>query len=357
MPTSFNHQLDTLLNRFGFHFTKNQLNQVVEMKSISKDKLRNDVLAAIETNADLQKKLNELGLLALQLDTRQVEVFKIIHDSVITTLNNVFQTIRPTSQSLIIDAFPYSVEDTDSLKKLAIGKIYPIITDSVTLGEHEYSRLVVSTMVDKEIEESVPDDLLSDEGRELQGSNTTYLMKRKIRTQLFHVVYWSPDTSQLVLSVDKNNLSLTSSQDQLFILRQFLMGLGIDCGMAINVFGAIEPIYNAADGYVTKLGHVTTNGNPVRIPLKGRQKCLKEDNYHKAGEGGGYVHAKFLVAKKWEFLLGDTGRKVDVEVGLMGQPRMLDTAQPLSDFTISKPKRIEDFNFAIEKILFHTPNL
>ncbi|TOO01275.1 hypothetical protein CGH44_22820, partial [Vibrio parahaemolyticus] len=126
-----------------------------------------------------------------------------------------------------------------------------------------------------------------------------------------------------------------------------------DYGNATNVFGAIEPLYNANDGYITKLGHVTTNGNPVRIPLKSKQKCLKQDNYHQAGEGGGHVHAKFAVFKKWEFAQAGSKRVVDIEVGLAGQPKMLDTAQPLTDFSINKPKRLEDFNFAIDKVLSH----
>jgi hypothetical protein len=90
--------------------------------------------------------------------------------------------------------------------------------------------------------------------------------------------------------------------------------------------------------------------------LKSKQKCLKEDNYHQAGEGGGHVHAKFAVAKKWEFKVENTDRTVDIEVALMGQPKMLDTAQPLTDFSITKPKRLEDFSFAIDKVLSHISN-
>jgi len=356
MPTSYEHQINTLFEKFNFHFTKNQIKQVIETKSSSKNGLKDDVLAVIAGNHDLQNKINELGLLALQLDTRQIEVFSISNDNTKTALNSLFTTVQITPEAMIIDAFPFPIEDKSKLSRLTSGTVYPVQSNTVTMDTELYNRLVVCTVVDKEVEELVPDTHLSQEGLQRQNADTTYTMKRKVITQLFHVIYWCSNLSRLILSVDRNMLSLTAAQDQLFVLRQFLMRKGVDSVNAINVFGAIEPLYNAPDGFVTKLGHVTTDGNPVRIPLKSRQKCLKEDHYHQAGEGGGHVHAKFAVAKRWEFMINGTKRTVDIEVSLMGHPKMLDTAQPLTDFSIYKSKRLEDFSFAINKVLSHTPN-
>ncbi|HCG5520132.1 hypothetical protein VB602_14070 [Vibrio parahaemolyticus] len=353
MPTSYAHQLDTLLARFNFHFTKSQINQVIQTTARSKDSFKESVLNIIASNRALKNKVNELGLLALQLDTRQVEVFKVSNASAHKALNNLFINIKLTNSTLIRDAFPFPIEDKANLSQLKTSTVYPILSDTVNLGDDDYNRLVVSTVAEKEIEEPVPAAHLSQAGLALQNADTTYTMKRRVRTQLFHVIYWSSTLHKLILSVDRNVMSLSASQDQLFILRRFLMLNKVDYGNATNVFGAIEPLYNANDGYITKLGHVTTNGNPVRIPLKSKQKCLKQDNYHQAGEGGGHVHAKFAVFKKWEFAQAGSKRVVDIEVGLAGQPKMLDTAQPLTDFSINKPKRLEDFNFAIDKVLSH----
>lgn len=356
MPTSYGHRLDTLLDRFHFHFTKNQIKQVMETTARSREAFKSDVLAIISSSQSIQNKVDELGLLALQLNTRQVEVFSINEVRTLNALGTFFTRVQPTTETLIIDAFPFPIEDSLALRGLRPGNVYPLLSDTITMGNDLYNRVVVCTVVDKEIEEPVPNDHLSQTGLQQQSSDTTYMMKRNVRTQLFHVIYWCARLSRLILSVDRNVLSVTVAQEQLFVLRNFLMGNGVDPGNATNVFGAIEALYNLTDGYITKLGHVTTDGNPVRIPLKGQQKCLKEDHYHNAGEGGGYVHAKFAIAKKWEFLIEDTSRAIDVEIGLMGQPKMLDTAQPLTDFSINKVKRLEDFSFAIDKVLFHTPN-
>lgn len=355
MPTSFEHQLDTLLERFSFNFTKYEINKVLQVTSQSKAAYKQEILSVIDGNEELKNKIKELGLLALQLDTRQVEVFRIIEDDDKDALDAFFSSVQVTTETSINDAFPFPIEDRSQLNRLSTGIIYPIQADPVTVGESEYRRLIACSMVDKEIEEPVPASHLSQTGQSLLGNDTVFTMKRKVRTQLFHVIYWCSESSKLIISVDRNGLTIAASQDQLFMLRQFIMQHGVDYGQPTNVFGAIEPLYNAVDGFVTNLGHVTTDGNPVRIPLKGKQECLKKDHYHQAGEGGGYVHAKFMVAKKWKFLVDDTSRVVEVEVALAGQPKMLDTAQPLSDFALNKVRRLEDFNFAIEKVLSHIP--
>ncbi|MCC3732025.1 hypothetical protein LLS47_03600 [Rouxiella badensis] len=75
MSTSYSHRIDTLLERFSFNFAKGQINEVLTLKSRSKEVFKQDILSAVSDNPPLQDKINKLGLLALQLDTRQVEVF------------------------------------------------------------------------------------------------------------------------------------------------------------------------------------------------------------------------------------------------------------------------------------------
>lgn len=355
MSTSYQHRIDTLLERFSFNFAKSQISEVLTFKSRSKEIFKQEVLSIVPGNLKLQEKISTLGLLAIQLDTRQVEVYFIRDEDTKQSLTSFLNTYQISPVEIISDAFPFPVEDVGQLSSLKRGVLYPALSDEVVIGNERFRRLVACTVIDKEIEELAPADHLSNEGRKLQSEDTVYMMKRTVRTQLFHVIYWQPETSKLILSVDKNSLSVATSQDQLFVLRTFLMRNGIDCGQATNVFGAIEPLYNATDGFITKLGHVTTNGNPVRIPLKSKEKCLKKDHYHKAGENGGFVHAKFMVAKKWTFEVDGINSNLDVEVGLMGQPKMLDTAQPLSDFSVNDAKRLEDFRFAIDKVLSHLP--
>lgn len=353
MPTSYEHQINKLLDRFNFNFTKSQVKQVIDTVARSKDDFKRDVLSVVGTNIYLQNRLNELGLLALQLDTRQVELFNVTDEADKMSLNSLFATLPLTNEQSIIDAFPFPVENISELSRLKTSKVYPVLRDSVLLGDETYKRIVASVITDREIEEPVPASHLSERGIKLQNADIMFMMKRRVRTQLFHVIYWCENKSRLILSVDRASMSRIACQTQLFIMRKLLFNNGVDHGDPINVFSAIEPIYDATDGYITKVGHLTTDSNPVRIPLRGRQKCLKQDCYHSTGESAGFVHAKFAVTKKWEFPVEGTTRKIDIEVGLMGHPKMLDTSQPLTDFSVNKSSRLDDFNFAIEKVLTH----
>lgn len=351
MSTSYKSQVDTLIERFGFTFLKKEINSVADVKSRSIEQLRMDILNLIENNIEVKEKVESLGLLSIQNGNRQVEVYSLNNDSDKQKLKLLIENLDVSFDSIIYKSFPFPVESSNLTDGFKMDTIYPILSDEIEISGDRYYRIVVSSFVDKEVDEPVPEEYLSDKAK----LNAVYMMKRTIRTQLFHVIYWNYEESQLIISVDKNKLSIFLSQEQLFIMRNFLMRNGVDCGTAINVFGAISPLYDADDGYITHIGHVTTDGNPVRIPLKNKGECLKKDHYHQAGEGGGFVHAKFMIEKKWKLGVIDSTKTVDVEVGLMGQAKMLDTQQPLSDFSVNSVKRLEDFRFAIKKVLSLIP--
>lgn len=353
MPTSYEHQYDTLINRLGFSYARGQIKQILDNVPTSKIELKSTVLSVINNNENLQDKFYDLGLLSLQLNTRQVEIYSVVGDDK-SSLDSLFGSELEPKNKVFNEDFPFPVENAASFSSAKIGVIYPMKFSSVKFGDDEYKSLLVSTIIEKEVDEPIQQNYLSLAGLALQEDNALIFVKKKVRTQLFHAIYWNSEKSRLILSVDRHALSHSLSQEQLFILKRYLMMRGIDCGHAVNFFGAIEPIYAADDGFITKIGHVTTDGNPVRIPLKGREKCLKQDNYHMTGEESGFVHAKFAVAKKWEFLVSGANRKVEIEIELAGRPQMLDTSQPLTDFSVNKARRLQDFSFAIERVLLHT---
>ncbi|WP_233602849.1 hypothetical protein [Citrobacter freundii] len=155
MPTSFEHQLDTLLERFSFNFTKYEINKVLQVTSQSKVAYKQEILSVVDGNQELKKKIKELGLLSLQLDTRQVEVFRITEDDDKHALDAFFSSVQVTTETAINDAFPFPIEDRSQLNRLSTGIIYPLKSDAVSVGKSEYRRLIACSMVDKEIEEPV----------------------------------------------------------------------------------------------------------------------------------------------------------------------------------------------------------
>ncbi|ELA9310782.1 hypothetical protein [Vibrio parahaemolyticus] len=352
MSTSYEHQLNTLMGRFGFQHTKREIKKVFPTTAISKDSFREEVAREALSSPELKESIEELGVLASKMGTRQVELFKIHmddHDS----LDSVFDNVTLVSSGDVYDAFPFPIEEQNKLRKLSKGVVLPMLKSDITLGDYQFKTLILCAVAEKEVEETLGANHLNEAGLEFtRDQEGELIFKRKQNTQLFHTVYWSKEAELLIISVDRHSLSLTSSQDQLFLLRGYLTNNGAHPGDALNVFNAIEPLYNESDGYVVKLGHVTTQSNPVRIQLKGSEKCLKQDRYHSTGENQGFVDAKFAVAKRW-FFRGESEVKIPVEVELSGKAAMIYSAQPLTDFAVNKCMRLQDLDFAIKNVLPH----
>ncbi|MEZ8854709.1 hypothetical protein AB4453_01190 [Vibrio atlanticus] len=352
MSTSYEHQLNTLMGRFGFQHTKREIKKVFSTKAASKESFREEVAREASASSELQAAISDLGLLASKMGTRQIELFRV-HEDDHESLDDVFDNVTLTSSGDVYNAFPFPIEDQGKLRKLKKNVVLPMQKLDTTLGDYQFKTLIMCAVAEKEVEEILAAAHLNDEGLEYTKDQEGELVfKKKQNTQLFHTAYWSKEAELLIISVDRHSLSHTSSQDQLFLLRGYLTNSGAHPGDALNVFNAIEPLYNESDGYVVKLGHVTTQSNPVRIQLKGSEKCLKQDRYHSTGENQGFVDAKFAVAKRW-FFKGESEVKIPVEVELSGKAAMIHTAQPLTDFTVNKCVRLQDLDFVIKNVLPH----
>lgn len=161
MPTSFKHQLETLIERFGFHYTRNQIKLILGAVPRAKVDLIEYVLSIVDGNDKLKGKLDELGLLALQLNTRQIEVFDVDEDNE-GPLDKLFQ-LEVNINELISNAFPFPIENINSLKSLKKGEVYPIFSGSIELGDGEYKVLLISNVIEKDIELPVTESYLTSE--------------------------------------------------------------------------------------------------------------------------------------------------------------------------------------------------
>ncbi|MEZ9422165.1 hypothetical protein AB4186_01705 [Vibrio lentus] len=353
MAASFVHQVSELIERLNLNYVRRELKPVFSTSVKSKREFIEEVAANAPLSAELQSRLLSLGALSCHLGSRQLEVFKVSDASTKKRLNAFFQNAEITKQKLLLGQFPFSIEDSEELRALKKSEIHILERGDITFKDKEYNFMLVSSVAEKEVK-TVGTEYLTEEGLEyLEENNASVYVYSTRKVQLFHSLYWHADSDELLISVDRSKLSMSDSQDQLFMIRGMLSKEVISVGDPLNVFGAIEPLYNDVDGYVVKLGHVTTQSNPVRLTLKGAEKCLKKDRYHNSGESGGHVAGKFSVSKRWS-LRDENENNFNIEVELYGKPAMLDTAQPLTDFAVIKCLRIEDLNFAIQNVSPHS---
>lgn len=349
MSANLKEQVSELLDRYNFLFVKRLVKSVVNTSAQSKQDFIEDIAVKASTSDELRALLADLGRRSAQLGTRQVEVFSLDNQSTKSRLANFFDELELSTSGAMLSFYPFSVSGTENLSLLKRGEIKVMEKGLIALGDVDFHFVVLSTVTEKEVKTSA-NEYMTDEGLEFLRANggSAYVYSKK-KIQLFHTLYWNVENGQFIISVDRRNLCVSDSQDQLYIVRNFLFKSMVTIGEPMNIFEAINPLYNESDGYIVKLGHVTTQSNPVRLSLKGTENCLKQDLYHNSGESEGYVQAKFAVAKKWYFSDEDENTHC-VEIELSGKPAMLDTSQPLTDFSINKCLRIEDFDFAVKNV-------
>lgn len=330
----------TMKNHYGRGFGKSKIELIEQLVQLT---------TGNKTHLDF---IRNKGLDCVHLGNRQIELFHIHDDARNKSLTSYIENINIATKNLFAEVYPFPIIDQAVLNKVKKNQVLPIEKGDVSIGDASYQYVVFTTVIEHEVKiDGSP--FLNKEGLELVSkSNANFYYVSNEYRQLFHILYWDQTNNSAILSIDRNGLSLRQSRDQLYLIRHHIDQTAIGTlGKPMNVFDAITPLYTDFDGHIIRLGHVTSDSNPVRLSLSRGQKCLKQDKYHDAGELGGHVHAKFAIGKRWSFGMVDDMHSV--EVGLAGKAAMLDTSQPLTDFAISKCARLADFNFAIQHVRPH----
>lgn len=348
-------KLQFIFERLGFNPARRAMKEHFN-RSFPKGK--NEMFADIEllsaSDKTHQAFIDDCGKSCVHLGTRHIELFKIKDLVKKSALQKFFSALmsKPSTNKTLSNAYPFPVTDQSVLAKIKKNNLHVMQIGDLTIDSNAYKFIVFSAVIEHEVEQDGT-KYLNQSGQDLVKNNDVhfYYVAREYR-QLFHVLYWDEQNETAILSVDKNSVSVNQSRDQLFLTRTYIEQKTLGAlGNALNVFDAIEPLYNDFNGRVIRLGHVTSDGNPVRLKLTRGQTCLKQDKYHGAGETGGHVHAKFSIGKSWSF--GPVDKRTVIEVDLAGKAAMLDTAQPLSDFEVAKCSCLKDLDFAIKTVRPH----
>ena len=353
MTTPFDDQLLFIFDRMGYHPTCRAMkNNYGKHLGRSKKEMIEKIVQITASDAAHQQFLLDCGTNCTHLGTRQLELFTLKDQIRKRTLNTFFNSLTLSSNQTLKDSYPFPITDQSLLSKLPKNNVEIMEKSSVVFGNKTYQFAVFSTVVEHEVQIDGSRFLNQDGVALVTQQDAKFFYVTSEYRQLFHILYWCESDESAILSIDRNGISVHQSRDQLYLVRNYIDQRAIGAlGKPLNVFDAIEPLYNDVDGRITKLGHVTSDGNPVRLNLSRGQTCLKQDKYHEAGEDSGYVHAKFAVGKRWS--LGNVDEHSTIEVDLAGKAAMLDNAQPLSDFEVAKCSKLSDLNFAIQNVLPH----
>jgi hypothetical protein len=175
---------------------------------------------------------------------------------------------------------------------------------------------------------------------------------RIVKKQVFDAV-WIPRNGYTVITAVDFPRGAPSDfvvPGQIF-LRQLIRhaaGVRVD---PINLFGAIDAVYESDWGKVVELGFTTDTGSVKHEKMRLRRPCLRREAFHVGGKEAvdGVLHP-FQVSVRWD---AEYPQDLDghPELTLHGTARMLHHAQPLYDAVFRHGLRIGDLHMLKLKLV------
>lgn len=308
-------------------------------------------------SSELHTAMENVRLESVLGGDRQFTIFELDdHNS--NLYQKFFENLIPNTAHPLSKAYPFLLSDEDLCG--LDDKLHVLDKIVKKVGNTEYQIVVFGTVLKVPITKRA-DTFLNEDGDALADSGAKFYYKIEKAYQFLHTVIFEPNSRRLTITCDRtaDNIKQTKARDELFRLKMRLTDLSCcDLGNRVNLFDFIKPLYNAGDGNVTKLGIVTTDNNPVNLTLNVGEKCLREDRYHKNGEG--LISGFYAVGKSWERIILELKTeksafeaKAKLHLHLKSNSSALLSGGFLFDGYISNCPRFSDFLFVLDKSLNH----
>ncbi|KZK65707.1 hypothetical protein A1L58_06360 [Shewanella baltica] len=202
------------------------------------------------------------------------------------------------------------------------------------------------------VENVLPDNYFNDDGKDFRDSVDTIFYRSRTPVQCFHSLMLDVANQTLYISMDFNALRKKELVIDIGLMVRLVESIiGKKLGSSANLFPAIEPLYTQVDGRVSHISFITGEGHPDKLSLHDKkEKCLRHDTYHKAGETAvSNLLQKFAISKVWDIHYKDSS--LPIELTLPGRRTMLDSTDILGDLIVSDCYSVQHVMFVIGKLL------
>lgn len=174
------------------------------------------------------------------------------------------------------------------------------------------------------------------------------------RRQVYDAIWIPKKGSHMIVAADypKSAISEFASASHIALERMLHREGGVE-PEAINLWPAVDGLYDAQEGEVVELGFVTDDDSVKHLKARQGKKCLRKDAYHAAGsEVVGDSLQPFKLAVAWKRVAD--GVTTHPEVLLPGTSKLIFGVNPvLLDAVFRNGLSVGDMNFVISKLTPH----
>ncbi|HBQ2535124.1 TPA: hypothetical protein L7T56_004078 [Klebsiella pneumoniae] len=280
--------------------------------------------------------------------TRLVKLYKLQPDE-IQTLRTAIASIE-RDDSLFSQNYPYPLSREQLLT--ADTDLHFLETTSLSLNQVSIETTILTSKAYYTETIELDASHLSDSGLVLRSNGGEIKCKTREVTQCFNTVMILPELQLVALTIDLSVMPRSESERQQFLLDQFVRNAsGITFPSPLDLFGLVQEMYEQADGRISQMAFLTSDGNTSSLKLRPGESCLRTDSYHHGGEEASPILTKYKLGKIWD-LADSSSRSFTVELVLPGKRAMIDKPNShLYDAIIDRCSSVEHIVFIINKML------
>ncbi|WP_188009239.1 hypothetical protein [Grimontia hollisae] len=340
--------VDSIYERIGFPTMRTTLGSICGITATGRDPFKSKLRSQLSSDETLERKVNDYWLNLLLGGQRLASIYPSIGIENLVQIDSFF-TSAEKDQSEFSKKYPQILSESELLEAdsdLHFCEYREDAQSGIKTAIFTNKAYFTST-------EELDASKLNDDGKELKQQGAEILCKQRIVTQCFHTVKIDLERKLLISTVDMSKLPRSEAASQRGKINSFLRReLNISIGSAKNLFPAVDKLYQQADGRVSLLSFLTSDGNAdtLKLPHKFSKKCIKLDNYHKAGEEATKVITKYRIGKLWDISYGED-MSIAVGLTLPGLRNMLDTTAPLHELITENCTNFQETMFVINKLL------
>lgn len=334
--------------RCGWRNTRKLLGSSLGVTALGLDPFIERLKEAVRTDSSLENIISNFWKDLVFSGERLITLYRL-DEQEMANVQNAMSTLSP-DQSDFVRSYPTPLSKEELLACDTSLHFAETRTDLINEKQVETSIFLSKAFYTQIIELDATH--LSDAGIELKANGGEIKCKTREVTQCYNSVMLIPSENLLVLTVDLSVLPRSESGHQKFLVEQFVRNSAkIHLARPIELFPAIQDMYEKVDGRISQMSFLTADGNSSALKLKPSQQCLRADTYHHGGESASPILTKFKLGKIWD-ISQSASQTLSVELTLPGKRTMLDNPkQHLFEAILSNCNSIETVVFIINKLL------
>ncbi|MCX9456693.1 hypothetical protein GOU96_06155 [Vibrio sp. R-1] len=345
-------KFELLVTRLSFSVARKLLSDSLGFSAQGIEPFKQKISDRLATDPSISVKIDDIWMDVVFGGNRQITIYKDVSNTKFNSLDSHFSTLAAgltQSNHPYVTNYPFPVDES-TLSSCNTDLIFCHYSTMPVVNGRTIKCAVFSNKAYFTKTEPLQRSQLSAAGLAQISQDAQLFCKRRVSTQCFHAVILDSQNNNVYIAIDISALPSAEGSLEFHKLRSYLLGqASVNLVQGENLFRAISSLYDESDGRIHSVSFVTEDGNTdsIKLPSLASGGCIKNDNYHAAGENAASTLAKFRIIKLWD--IGD----MTVAAELHGKRAMLLNNGRLEKVIIHNGTKLSEIIYVLDKVLTH----